>query len=175
MDASDGYRAAAFRSEVTRQILRRERLAFATKVEQCPQETLRGMAVDLDRVLHLPFLVTEANEDEVVAVKPDAEQRIERLTVLGPHVVKAFLDLLDDFLAARRVRLRSDPVACALRIFVFDNDAGIDRIHAGPAIFVGGWAVGQLWLFWVAPIVGGMIGGLIYRLLAEEGQSAAAG
>src|SRR5210317_2086343 len=31
----------------------------------------------------------------------------------------------------------------------------------GVAIFVGGWAVGQLWLFWLAPIVGGIIGGLI--------------
>jgi aquaporin Z len=31
----------------------------------------------------------------------------------------------------------------------------------GPAIFVGGWALAQLWLFWVAPIVGGIIGGLI--------------
>ncbi len=31
----------------------------------------------------------------------------------------------------------------------------------GPAIFVGGWALSQLWLFWVAPIVGAIIGGLI--------------
>ena len=31
----------------------------------------------------------------------------------------------------------------------------------GPAIFVGGWAVSQLWLFWVAPILGAMLGGLI--------------
>jgi len=32
----------------------------------------------------------------------------------------------------------------------------------GVAIFVGGWAIGQLWLFWVAPIIGGILGGLIY-------------
>ena len=38
----------------------------------------------------------------------------------------------------------------------------------GPAIFVGGWAVGQLWLFWVAPIVGAAIGGLIYNSLFGE-------
>lgn len=31
----------------------------------------------------------------------------------------------------------------------------------GPAIFVGGWALSQLWLFWVAPILGAIIGGLI--------------
>ena len=31
----------------------------------------------------------------------------------------------------------------------------------GPAVFVGGWAVSQLWLFWVAPILGAVIGGLI--------------
>jgi aquaporin Z len=35
------------------------------------------------------------------------------------------------------------------------------------AVFVGGWAVRQLWLFWVAPIVGGIVGGLIYRSVAE--------
>jgi aquaporin Z len=38
----------------------------------------------------------------------------------------------------------------------------------GPALFVGDWALGQLWLFWVAPIAGGIIGALIYRWLSEE-------
>ncbi len=33
----------------------------------------------------------------------------------------------------------------------------------GQAIFVGGWALGQLWLFWVAPLVGGVLGGLLYK------------
>lgn len=40
----------------------------------------------------------------------------------------------------------------------------------GPALFVGGWALAQLWLFWVAPLVGGVIGGLIYRLLEGASQ-----
>src|SRR5277367_433470 len=38
----------------------------------------------------------------------------------------------------------------------------------GPAIFVGGWAVAQLWLFWVAPILGGILGGGIYAALFGE-------
>jgi aquaporin Z len=33
----------------------------------------------------------------------------------------------------------------------------------GVALFVGGWAIEQLWLFWVAPIVGALLGGLAYR------------
>ena len=35
----------------------------------------------------------------------------------------------------------------------------------GVALFAGGWAIQQLWLFWLAPIVGGMIGGVVYRIL----------
>ena len=35
----------------------------------------------------------------------------------------------------------------------------------GPALFAGGWALQQLWLFWVAPIVGAVVGGILYRTL----------
>lgn len=38
----------------------------------------------------------------------------------------------------------------------------------GPAIFVGGWALHQLWLFWVAPIIGAAIGGVVYPIVAGE-------
>jgi aquaporin Z len=38
----------------------------------------------------------------------------------------------------------------------------------GPAVFVGGWALEQLWLFWVAPIVGGLLAGVVYPALAKE-------
>ncbi len=38
----------------------------------------------------------------------------------------------------------------------------------GPALFVGGWALAQLWLFWVAPLIGGILGGMLYRWLSEE-------
>jgi aquaporin Z len=38
----------------------------------------------------------------------------------------------------------------------------------GPALFVGGWAVQQLWLFWLAPIVGAAIAGIVYPALAAD-------
>ncbi len=38
----------------------------------------------------------------------------------------------------------------------------------GVAIFVGDWAVAQLWLFWLAPIVGGLLGAAIYRFIGSE-------
>ncbi|MBN9697523.1 MAG: aquaporin Z [Zoogloea sp.] len=39
----------------------------------------------------------------------------------------------------------------------------------GVAIFAGGWAVEQLWLFWLAPIVGAALGALAYRFIGDEG------
>jgi len=38
----------------------------------------------------------------------------------------------------------------------------------GPALFVGGWAVSQLWLFWVAPILGAALGASLYRWLSPD-------
>ena len=38
----------------------------------------------------------------------------------------------------------------------------------GPALIVGGWAIQQLWLFWLAPILGAVIGGITYRWLGKE-------
>lgn len=38
----------------------------------------------------------------------------------------------------------------------------------GPALIVGGWAIQQLWLFWLAPILGAVVGGGIYRWLGKE-------
>lgn len=38
----------------------------------------------------------------------------------------------------------------------------------GVAIFVGGWALSQLWLFWLAPIVGALLGAVTYRFIAAE-------
>src|SRR6476646_2152529 len=44
----------------------------------------------------------------------------------------------------------------------------------GPALFVGGWAVSQLWLFWVAPILGAILGGSLYRTLMAQSPEAEA-
>jgi aquaporin Z len=41
----------------------------------------------------------------------------------------------------------------------------------GPALIVGGWALGQLWLFWVAPILGAGLAGLVYRFVGESANS----
>jgi aquaporin Z len=38
----------------------------------------------------------------------------------------------------------------------------------GPAVFVGGWAIAQLWLFWLAPIAGAVAAGIVYPLLSAE-------
>jgi aquaporin Z len=38
----------------------------------------------------------------------------------------------------------------------------------GPAVFVGGWALAQLWLFWVAPIIGAALAGIGYPMIAED-------
>lgn len=40
----------------------------------------------------------------------------------------------------------------------------------GPALFVGGWAVEQLWLFWLAPIIGACVAAVVYRTVANEPQ-----
>jgi aquaporin Z len=43
----------------------------------------------------------------------------------------------------------------------------------GPAVFVGGWAIAQLWLFWLAPLVGAVLAGLVYRTCFEAKPSKA--
>ena len=40
----------------------------------------------------------------------------------------------------------------------------------GPALFVGGWALQQLWLFWVAPLAGAVIGGVLYPAISRKAE-----
>ena len=39
---------------------------------------------------------------------------------------------------------------------------------SGPALFAGDWAIGQLWLFWIAPLIGAVIGGVAYRWVGGD-------
>lgn len=43
----------------------------------------------------------------------------------------------------------------------------------GPALFVGGWALSQLWLFWIAPLLGAAVAGVLYRFVSGERSQAA--
>jgi aquaporin Z len=45
--------------------------------------------------------------------------------------------------------------------------------RTGPAVIVGGWALAQLWLFWVAPLIGAGLAGITYRVFAGDDKSAA--
>ena len=38
----------------------------------------------------------------------------------------------------------------------------------GPAVFVGGWALAQLWLFWLAPIIGAILAGIVYKIFQPD-------
>src|SRR5271156_973489 len=49
-----------------------------------------------------------------------------------------------------------------------DNTSVNPARSTGPALFVGGWAIQQLWLFWVAPIMGAGVGGFFYNWLGVE-------
>lgn len=42
----------------------------------------------------------------------------------------------------------------------------------GVAVYLGDWALAQLWLFWVAPLAGGMLGAVVYRFIGGEGRAA---
>jgi aquaporin Z len=42
-------------------------------------------------------------------------------------------------------------------------------LSTGPALFVGGWALQQLWLFWAAPMAGAVLAGIVGKWLHEDG------
>ena len=62
-----------------------------------------------------------------------------------------------------------------LSAFPVTNTSVNPALSTGPALFVGGWALEQLWLFWVAPLIGGIIGGVVYRGLSTEPEGVVAG
>lgn len=67
------------------------------------------------------------------------------------------------------------PIAIGLTLLIIhlfaipvDNASVNPARSTGTAVYVGGWAIEQLWLFWVAPIAGAAVGGLLHRWLAEQ-------
>jgi len=56
---------------------------------------------------------------------------------------------------------------CFLLIFVKVSPAR----STGVALYVGDWATAQLWLFWVAPIAGAILGAFVYRFIGNEKES----
>jgi aquaporin Z len=49
-----------------------------------------------------------------------------------------------------------------------DNTSVNPARSTGPALFVGGWALAQLWLFWVAPLLGGAVAGFVYKAMLSD-------
>jgi aquaporin Z len=52
--------------------------------------------------------------------------------------------------------------------FYYSNTSVNPARSTSQAIFAGDWALCQLWLFWVAPIAGAILAGLVYRMLSPE-------
>lgn len=75
----------------------------------------------------------------------------------------------------RRVPAGFAPIAIGLAL-TLTNLAAIPVTNAsinparstGPALFVGDWALAQLWLFWVAPIIGAAIAGVVWKTIGED-------
>ena len=73
---------------------------------------------------------------------------------------------------SRRASVGFAPLAIGLTLTVIHlvsipvtNTSVNPARSTGPALVIGGWAVHQLWLFWVAPILGAAIGGILHRVL----------
>ena len=80
------------------------------------------------------------------------------LNVTGPRAPAGFAPLTIG-LTLTLIHLISIPVT---------NTSVNPARSTGPVIFVGGWALAQLWLFWVAPIAGALIAGPVYRWFARS-------
>jgi aquaporin Z len=93
-------------------------------------------------------------------------------------VLTAFLLLVIMGATSKRAPAGFAPIAIGLALTAIHimaipvSNASVNPARSlGSAVFGGGTALSQLWLFWVAPILGGVIGGTIARWLQEEGTS----
>ena len=98
------------------------------------------------------------------------------VAALVTEVVMTFMFLLIIFGAtSKRAPTGFAPIAIGLGLTLIHlisipvtNTSVNPARSTGPALFVGGWALAQLWVFWVAPLAGGALGGLAYRLLDAD-------
>ncbi len=104
------------------------------------------------------------------------------LAALVAEIVLTFMFLIIILGATdRRAPAGFAPIAIGLGL-TLANLVGIPVTNAsinparstGPALFAGGWALQQLWLFWVAPIIGGAIAGIVYPMAFGEAERAPA-
>jgi aquaporin Z len=102
------------------------------------------------------------------------------LACLLAEMVLTFMFLLIIFGATdRRVPAGFAPIAIGLGYTLIHlislpvtNTSVNPARSTGPAIFAGGWALEQLWLFWVAPIAGAALAGLVYPAVWEKKEEA---
>jgi aquaporin Z len=87
-------------------------------------------------------------------------------------VLTAFFVIVILFTTSRAAPLGFAPLAIGLSLTLIHlisipvtNTSVNPARSTGPALFVGGWAMEQLWLFWVAPLIGAAIGAAIYRVV----------
>ncbi|HTR05369.1 MAG TPA: aquaporin [Paraburkholderia sp.] len=83
-----------------------------------------------------------------------------------------FIHLLMSSTAARRKAAPLALGACLAAIYLIaipvSNGGANPARSTGPALFVGEWALDQLWLFWAAPLLGGAAAGMVYRLVCRR-------
>jgi len=96
--------------------------------------------------------------------------------ILVEVVLTAFFLLVILGATEKRVPAGFAPIAIGLALTLIHlisipvtNTSVNPARSTGQALFVGGWALAQLWVFWIAPLAGGLIGGLVHRnLLADK-------
>ncbi len=98
-----------------------------------------------------------------------------RSALIAEIVLTGFFLLVILGSTERRVPAGFAPIAIGLTLTLIHlvdipiNNASVNPARStSQAIFVQGWAFEQLWLFWVAPLAGGLLGGLVHRFLFAE-------
>lgn len=94
------------------------------------------------------------------------------LLELAVSFVFVFFHLLMSSTAARRKTAALAIGACLAAVYLIaipvSNGGANPARSTGPALFVGEWALDQLWLFWAAPLLGGAAAGVVYRLAGRR-------